>query len=39
LQALLANDGLAAAAREECRLVQKERGAAHAAEVLHQRFA
>jgi rhamnosyltransferase subunit B len=39
LQALLANDGLAAGAREESRLVQKERGAAHAAEVLLRRFA
>ena len=39
LEALLANGGLAATAREEGRLVQKERGAAHAAEVLLRRFA
>ena len=36
---LKTDDGLAAAAREEGRHIQGERGAAHAAEVLLRRFA
>jgi rhamnosyltransferase subunit B len=38
LEALLANEGIAAAAREEGRCVRVERGAAHAAGVLLRHF-